>query len=294
MHAHHQTQCATYEEHKNTQAAEFFFFYFHVTRFRCVAIFCGFNYAGLGCYFRMCLSSQLHAPCCDPRVVTQHGVFFPCISKRLCHSADTQERNPCAPKFEERRQDETLKQERCARTAKDLYKLREESRDTFYSPAEAWVMLAPSSTTPEERHFVIDSGASMHMLRKKDLSSGELETLKRSGSPITVVTANGEVQTNEEAQECVHDLHIFVTVQLLEDTPPVLSLRKLCKGHGYTLVSPAVVGHVLPKMGIRPSRNRELRPIGSSRTVIEFHHNFFLDIASAGSIYFIGTSKYAK
>ena len=38
----------------------------------------------------------------------------------------------------------------------------------------------------------------MHVLSKKDLRSGELETLKRSRSPTIVVTANGEVQTNEE------------------------------------------------------------------------------------------------
>ena len=74
----------------------------------------------------------------------------------------------------------------------------------------------------------------MYMLSKKDLSSGELETLKRCGSPITVVIANGEVQTNEEAQVFVHDLHIFVTVQLLEDTLAVLSLGKLCIEDGYT------------------------------------------------------------
>ena len=43
------------------------------------------------------------------------------------------------------------------------------------------------------------------------------------------MTANGEVKTNEEAQVYVHDLHIFVTVQLLEDTLAVLSLGKLWK-----------------------------------------------------------------
>ena len=49
---------------------------------------------------------------------------------------------------------------------------KKESQDTFHSPAEAWKMPAPSSTNPEERQFVIDSGASAHMLSKKDLSSG--------------------------------------------------------------------------------------------------------------------------
>ena len=43
-----------------------------------------------------------------------------------------------------------------------------------------------------------------------------------------------EVQTNEEAQVYVYDLDLFVTVQLLEDTPAVLSLGKLCEEHGFT------------------------------------------------------------
>ena len=46
--------------------------------------------------------------------------------------------------------------------------------------------------------------------------------------------ASGEVQTNEEARVCVHDLCLFVTVQLLEDTFAVKSLGKLCEEHGYS------------------------------------------------------------
>ena len=49
-----------------------------------------------------------------------------------------------------------------------------------------------------------------------------------------VTAANGEVQTSEEAQVFVHDLDLFVTVQLLEDTRAVLSSGKLCDEHGYT------------------------------------------------------------
>ena len=52
-----------------------------------------------------------------------------------------------------------------------------------------------------------------------------------------VVTANGEVQTNEDAQVHVHDLDLFVIVQLLEDTSAVLSLGKLCEEHGYSYES---------------------------------------------------------
>ena len=69
----------------------------------------------------------------------------------------------------------------------------------------------------------------MHM----DLSSDEMEAVRRSRNPTSVVTADGEVQTNEEAQVYVHDLDLFVTVQIPNDTPAVLSLGKLCEEHGY-------------------------------------------------------------
>ena len=42
------------------------------------------------------------------------------------------------------------------------------------------------------------------------------------------------MQTNEEAQVYVHDLELFVTVQILDDTPAVLSLGELCEEHGKT------------------------------------------------------------
>ena len=74
----------------------------------------------------------------------------------------------------------------------------------------------------------------MHMISKKDLNSAELETVTTSRSPMTVITANGKVQTNEEATVCVRELDIFLTMKLLEDTPAVLSLGKLCDEHGYS------------------------------------------------------------
>ena len=43
----------------------------------------------------------------------------------------------------------------------------------------------------------------------------KMDTLRRSRTSTTVVTANGEVQTNDEAQVYVHDLGLFVAVQVL-------------------------------------------------------------------------------
>ena len=85
---------------------------------------------------------------------------------------------------------------------------------------------------PEVREFVVDSGASMHTVSKKDLNNAEFETVRISKSPTTVVTANGGVLAKEEATVYVRELDLFVRVMLLEDTPAVLSLGKLCEDHG--------------------------------------------------------------
>ena len=95
-------------------------------------------------------------------------------------------------------------------------------------------MLAPTSKRPEEREFVVDSEALMHMMSKKKMSSDELDTLRGSRNPNVVLTANAEVQTNEEAHAHVHDLNLFVTVHLFEEALAVLSLGKLCEDHGYS------------------------------------------------------------
>ena len=104
-------------------------------------------------------------------------------------------------------------------------------RAALDTPTEARVMPAPTSKSPEEGEFAVDSGASMHLMSKKELCSDELDTVRSSvlivlSVPKTkttvVLTANGDVHTHEEAQVFVHDLDFFVTVQLLEGTPGVL------------------------------------------------------------------------
>ena len=74
----------------------------------------------------------------------------------------------------------------------------------------------------------------MHMISKKDLNSAEMETKTKSCSPTIVITANGEVQRHEEATVYVKEFDIFLTMKVLEDTPAVLSLGKLCDEHGYS------------------------------------------------------------
>ena len=57
------------------------------------------------------------------------------------------------------------------------------------------------------------------MPSRKDLDSAEPDT-----HPTMVITANGEMQTEDETPVYVYDLDLFVTLQILEDTPAVLLL----------------------------------------------------------------------
>ena len=136
-------------------------------------------------------------------------------------------------------QEETERQQRCARSkawnfAKNKCKVREKDKATFYSPTEEWVLPTAETKEPEEREIAVDSGASVHMVSKRDLNTAELETVRTSRSPTTVMTANGEVRTNEEATTFVKQLDLFDTVMLLQEIRAVLSLGKLCEEHGYT------------------------------------------------------------
>ena len=148
------------------------------------------------------------------------------------------QRSPNAPKFEDRSQEETEWQEQGAREAawkldKSVLKLKGQERATFFSPSENRCLLA-SILKLEEREFVVDSGASMHMISKKDLSNAEMDTLTKSCSPTILITANGEVQTHEEAIVYVKELDIFLTMQVLKNTPAALSIGKLCNENGYS------------------------------------------------------------
>ena len=109
----------------------------------------------------------------------------------------------------------------------------------------------------------------MHIMSKKDVSSDELYTLRRSRSPTVVLTAGGEVQTNEEAQVFVHDLILFVTVQILQETPAVLSLGKLCEDQ---------------RREDNCMQNGQLRTSCCSMVIRQFWKQFVVNIGTAGFV----------
>ena len=76
------------------------------------------------------------------------------------------QRSPYAMKFEDRSHEVTERQQRCARSkawnlGKNTYKVKEKDKAAFYFPREECVLPAGSTKEPEEREFLVDSGASM-------------------------------------------------------------------------------------------------------------------------------------
>ena len=109
-------------------------------------------------------------------------------------------------------------------------------------------MPAASTVKPEEREFVVDSGASVHVVTKRDLDSAELETMRTSRSPTTMMTANGEVQTREEATVYVKELDLFVTVMLFEEPPQFFRSGSCAKIMGIPTTASVVKKHISSEM----------------------------------------------
>ena len=135
-------------------------------------------------------------------------------------------------------------------------------RDTWKAGWDIGVFWASSKNFSCSEHearskFDVDSGASMHMISTKDSSDAEMDTLTKSCGPATVINANGEVQTHEEATVYVKESDIFLTMKVLENTPAVLSLGKLCDEHGYSYEWINGLKPHLIKNGIRIQCNSE-------------------------------------
>ena len=78
--------------------------------------------------------------------------------------------------------------------------------------------------------YTWNSGASIHMISKKDLKDAEMDTLPKPCSPTIVITVNGDVQTHGKTTVYVTDLDIFLTFKILENTSAVLSLVTMKTG----------------------------------------------------------------
>ena len=106
-----------------------------------------------------------------------------------------------------------------------------------------------SDTNGEPREFLVDSGASMHLVPMKGLSDWERKNIKRLKIPIPLATANGQIQCNLWTYVRIHELDILVPALLLRDAPSLLSMGMLCKESGYKFEWDPDEGPSLQKKG---------------------------------------------
>ena len=121
--------------------------------------------------------------------------------------------------------------------------LTAQRKSYLFSPTNEWCLAAPSVIKLEEREFVVDSGASMHMQ-----SSQDLEIVRVSESPTMVVTANGEVHTKEEATVYLKELDLFVTVSFSKIHLPFSHSENSAKITDISTSGPVVRNHNTLKM----------------------------------------------
>ena len=127
-----------------------------------------------------------------------------CSSQGVTQHSDPHERVATLPNlntdlWKKTFETSTMRPQSRVEMANSIHKHKAKDKTTFHSLSEVRCLPVPSSTKPEETDFVVDSGASMHMLTRKHLNSTDLDSVRVSGNPTTANTANGQVQTNEEA-----------------------------------------------------------------------------------------------
>lgn len=80
----------------------------------------------------------------------------------------------------------------------------------------------------KDREFIIDSGATYHMMDSNELTPEEKRTIKPLISPIPLQAAGGIIVVDECADVYCAEINRILNMVLHEGAPPVLSMGKLC------------------------------------------------------------------
>ena len=85
-----------------------------------------------------------------------------------------------------------------------------------------------SGTEDVSRRYIVDSGASCHLIAWRSLTSSEKRSIRKAANPQELQTANGIVRADHVVDLYVVQIRRKVTACLLADVPPVLSMSQIC------------------------------------------------------------------
>ena len=90
------------------------------------------------------------------------------------------------------------------------YKLKNADKTTVYSPIEARVMPSPTSKSPEEREFVVHSGASMHVMSTMSKRPQEKENRRGNCGSETATSMFGVKKPIERKASLFFGFEYFI------------------------------------------------------------------------------------
>ena len=97
----------------------------------------------------------------------------------------------------------------------------------------------------KQRRFIIDSGASYHLIGDDDLTQRERKTFKDLDSPIELQSANGLVTVTQTALIDVRPLDLRVRAHVLPEAQLLLSLGRLIRYNNLRCIWDKAAGVVL-------------------------------------------------
>ena len=92
----------------------------------------------------------------------------------------------------------------------------------------------PTAAYAARRSFVIDSGASQHLIGFDKLTPKEKGSIRSIAEPQRLQSANGIVTVDKEVHIFVPALNTSVWAHLMDDCPAILSMGNLCSKQGWT------------------------------------------------------------
>ena len=193
----------------------------------------------------------------------------------VIQTASQNQRNPNAPTFEERSIEwtssmkEKNKESSLVFFHKSGHKVPgsySENRSRFFKPSPAINVSSPSFAASNESGFIVDPGASLHMMSKKWFDSRRAGTDTKVEGSISYYECTWNYLYGWRSNSiCVCDLDMFVQTQLLKESPVVLSLGKLCEEMVTRLSGFQVRHHISSRMGEHRVWNRQRHSLGGSR-----------------------------
>ena len=130
-----------------------------------------------------------------------------------------------------------------------MYKFKVNDQATFLSPAEEWVLPAASTKEPEEIEFVVDSGASMHLVSKREtLVLLSLETMRISRSPTTVNDSQRRGANKSRTRRICERIGLVRDSYFLKKLPQFFLSENSAKITGIITIGPVVRNHISSKM----------------------------------------------